>query len=80
MNRGAIEPVSPNRLRWWLGFAGFAAVAGYFLWTGHRAHVDVVLPYLPWLLVLACPLIHLFMHSGHGGHSHGPDSGPRKEE
>ena len=28
MTRGMTEPVSPNRLRWWLGFAGFAAVAG----------------------------------------------------
>ncbi|MFC5595361.1 DUF2933 domain-containing protein [Lysobacter niastensis] len=25
------------------------------------------IPYLPWLLLAACPLIHLFGH-GHGGH------------
>lgn len=51
-----------------LALLGFLAVAGYFLWTEHEAHVKTVVPYLPWLLVLACPLLHLFMHGGHGGH------------
>ena len=46
-------------------FLGFLAIAGYFLLTEHRAHV---IPYLPFLLLLACPLMHLFMHRGHGGH------------
>jgi hypothetical protein len=23
---------------------------------------------LPFLLILACPLLHMFMHGGHGGH------------
>jgi hypothetical protein len=36
------------------------------LWTEHRAHV---IQALPWLLVLLCPLMHLF--HGHGGHHHG---------
>jgi hypothetical protein len=27
---------------------------------------------LPYLLLLACPLMHVFMHRGHGaGHKHG---------
>ena len=26
---------------------------------------------LPYLLLLACPLMHLFMHHGHGGHHTG---------
>lgn len=47
-------------------FWGFALVAGYFLFTEHRAHLFGVLPYL---LVLACPLMHLFHR--HGGHGHG---------
>lgn len=46
-------------------FLGFLAIAAYFLLTEHRAHV---VPYLPYLLLLACPLMHLFMHHGHGGH------------
>jgi hypothetical protein len=53
-------------------FFGFAAVAAYFLITEHRAHI---VPFLPFLLLAACPLMHLFHH---GGHKHGGDeeSGP----
>jgi hypothetical protein len=47
-------------------FLGFLAIAGYFLVTEHRAHLALALPYLPWLLLLACPLMHVFMHSGQG--------------
>ena len=43
---------------------GFLAVAAYFLWTEHRAHVVQLLPYG---LLLLCPLLHFF-HGGHGGH------------
>ena len=43
----------------------FLAIGGYFLITEHGAHI---LPFLPWLLLLACPLMHFFMHGGHGGH------------
>lgn len=47
---------------------GFAAVAAFFLFSEHRAHALGVLPYL---LLLACPLMHVFMHRGHGGgHKH----------
>jgi hypothetical protein len=31
------------------------------------------------LLVLACPLLHLFMHGGHGGHEGGPGSPSQSE-
>ena len=48
----------------------FAVAAAYFLLTEHRAHV---IQALPWLLVLACPLMHVFMHGGHG-HGHTGDS------
>lgn len=34
----------------------------------HWQHLIYVLPYL---LLLSCPLMHLFMHNGHGGHHHG---------
>ena len=44
-------------------FWGFVLVAAYFLITEHRAHT---IQYLPFLLLLACPLMHLF--HGHGGH------------
>jgi hypothetical protein len=39
-----------------------------------REHWDHVLGLAPYLLLLACPLMHLFGHHGHGGseHEHGP--------
>jgi hypothetical protein len=43
----------------------FLAIAGFYLITEHRAHV---FGYLPFLLLLACPFLHMFMHRGHGGH------------
>lgn len=60
-------------VRWafWL----FAAVGLYYLLTEHRAHV---LDYLPYLLLMACPLMHL-LH-GHGHHhkrEHEHDDAPR---
>jgi hypothetical protein len=44
----------------------FLAIAAFFLLTEHTAHVFGVLPYV---LLLLCPLLHVFMHHGHGGHS-----------
>jgi uncharacterized membrane protein len=67
---------------WWrtpigLVTCGFLIVAGFFLLTEHTAHVFGV---LPWLLILACPLMHLFMHHGHhGGHGQVPRSNPDDE-
>ncbi|HEX2831051.1 MAG TPA: DUF2933 domain-containing protein [Burkholderiales bacterium] len=56
------------RAKWVL--LGFLLVAGYFVIAEHRAHLSGVLQYLPLLLVLACPLMHVFMHGRHG-HHHG---------
>lgn len=57
---------------------GFVAVAGALLLTEHRAHVWNVLIFLPLLL---CPLMHMFMHGGHGRHSahgiNGQENGER---
>ncbi|MGO6847408.1 DUF2933 domain-containing protein [Rhizobium ruizarguesonis] len=47
-------------------FIAFAAIALALIAYEHRVHV---LGILPWLLILACPLMHMFMHHGHGGHS-----------
>jgi hypothetical protein len=46
-----------------IAFIGFLAIAGFYLFTEHRAHL---FGYLPIILLLACPLLHLFMHGGHG--------------
>lgn len=43
----------------------FLAMGGALLFTEHRAHV---LGLLPFLFLLACPLLHMFGHGGHGGH------------
>ncbi len=44
---------------------GFLVIGGALLFTEHRAHVFGILIFLP---LLACPLMHIFMHHGHGGH------------
>jgi hypothetical protein len=54
---------------------GFLAIAGFYLITEHTAHV---IPYLPWLLLLACPFLHFFMHGSHGGHGDGQGSDRNK--
>ncbi len=61
-----------GRSRTKLVVAGFAVVAAVLLAFEHRVHV---LPYLPWLLLLACPLMHFFHHGGHG-HHHGDEPKP----
>jgi Protein of unknown function (DUF2933) len=65
-----------NRKAWFssrsnLVLVAFLGIAGFYLITEHRAHVFGVLPFL---ILLACPLMHVFMHRGHGGH--GDESGP----
>ena len=71
-----IQPGQTNESPFWcsrngLGLVVFGAVAAYFLLSEQRAHFLGALPYL---LLLAFPLMHLFMHHGHGGHGrhHGP--------
>lgn len=54
------------------GIAAIVLVASvtYFLLMEHREHLFQALPYL---ILLLCPLMHVFMHGkhggGHGGHS-----------
>jgi hypothetical protein len=53
-----------------IGKYGALLIMAYYLWTEHQAHV---ITFLPYLLLLACPLMHIFMHGGHGGHNHQND-------
>lgn len=60
-----------NSKSFWLSAPGIGAltliaIASYFLLMEHRQHVFAALPYL---LILACPLSHFFMHGKH--HKHG---------
>lgn len=64
----------------WKSPAGLAlcvvgAVAAYFLFTEHRAHLA---GWLPYAFLAACPLMHIFMHHGHGhgGHQRPQDTPP----
>lgn len=53
----------------------FLAIAAFFLLSEHWAHA---LGFVPWLLLLACPLLHVFGHGGHGGHRGSLSDGDRK--
>lgn len=57
-----------SRMTW--VFLAFAAIAAFFLAIEHKIHIAGWLSaYGIWLLLLACPLLHMFMHGGHG-HRH----------
>lgn len=73
------EPTLPAP-RWYRTGSGrtllvMAGVAAVYLLVTHWAHA---VAWLPWLLLAACPLMHLFMHRGHGhggGHGGGQSGG-----
>ena len=71
------EPPPFWRSRYAIGLLVMGAIAAYFLLSEHRAHF---LGALPLLLLLSCPLLHVFMHHGHGdhggGHGHPTDGEP----
>ena len=77
------EPSSPHdhdtppfwRSRAAIALLVMGAVAAWYLWAEHRAHLLGALPYL---FLLACPLMHVFMHRGHGGHHHHHHKGPEE--
>ena len=62
---GSVAAPTFWRSRYAVGLIVFGAIAAYFLLSEHRAHFFGALPFL---LLLACPLMHIFMHHGHGGH------------
>lgn len=65
------------RIPVWLATCMFVGMAVFLLWEENKVHIMGALPYL---LLLACPLIHLFMHRGHGRSSHHTDGGPVEKE
>ena len=60
---------SPARRISQIVFVGFGGIALFFLLAEHRAHF---VPYLPFLLVAACPMLHFFHHRGRNGHGRSP--------
>ena len=65
-----------SAIRWWRSRGGVALVGFGFIVAFYvlREHYALALGVLPYLLLLACPLMHLFMHHGHGGHNGGTGS------
>ncbi|MBT8141777.1 MAG: DUF2933 domain-containing protein [Gammaproteobacteria bacterium] len=62
--------MSDSKKNFWLTPNGLSAIAligaaMYFLLSEHRAHFIYFLPYL---VLLLCPVMHIFMHRGHGDH------------
>jgi len=62
-----------------LALTGVLAIVGYVAWTTYGIKVGALLPYLPYLVLLACPLMHVFMHKGHGTHGN-QNHNPAAEE
>ena len=77
-NGETLDPGVPLTPPWWRSVSGvvmcgFLLVAGFYLLTEHTAHLWGVLPFL---LLLSCPLMHLFHHHVHGKHPAGPPPAP----
>ena len=49
----------------------FLTIIGFLLFSEHRVHLFGILPYL---LLLACPFMHFFMHGKQDSHRSGKDS------
>lgn len=60
-----------------IGKWGAIAIITYYLLIEHRAHV---LQFLPYLLLLACPRMHIFMHGGHKHHNPGEDNEDKEDK
>jgi hypothetical protein len=78
-----VDPSAQDVPSFWRSAAGLAllvaiAVSSFYLITEHTAHLMGALPYL---FLLACPLMHVFMHRGHGhrGRHHRSSSGDDDE-
>lgn len=50
-----------------LAATALAIAASLYLYVTHRDHVIALLPYA---ILAACPLMHMFMHRGHGHGGH----------
>lgn len=80
-NDNSVGAFEQSRTSFWRSRGGwiaiiFALIAAFLLISEHRAHA---LGYLPFLFLFACPLMHMFMHHGHGNHSGHSHSGSSSE-
>jgi hypothetical protein len=67
MNADSVrQPRLANSWLWVIWLAGAAALV--YLVIEHRPHL---FGWIPYLILLACPLMHLFMHRRRGHHHDG---------
>lgn len=55
---------------------GLIGAASYFLLMEHTQHF---FQFLPYLILLLCPLMHVFMHGSHGKHDSHENASPEKD-
>jgi hypothetical protein len=69
-----------GRIKGFVQMTAVAVIAAGLFWflSEHWRHASGFLAYAPFLLFLACPLMHLFMHHGHGHNHH--DQMPKPDE
>ena len=70
-NKTPINPPPFLRSRAGWVLMAFLTIGGFYLVTGHTAHLFGTLSFA---FLLACPLMHIFLHHGHGDHhAHGQE-------
>ena len=67
---------SGDRLSRWVIWSLGAVALGYLI-IEHRPHL---FGWLPYLIILACPLMHLFMHHGHHHGGASSDRAPKNSD
>ncbi len=72
---------STRRRPFWSTWSGVCAITLgaallFFLATEHTAHFFGALPFAIFLL---CPIMHLFMHRGHGSHGEQSNESPSEK-
>lgn len=77
-----MEDKKQNRFsKWVLWFGGISAIIGVFILVSNLGENNSYSRYLPYGLLLLCPLSHLFMMNMHkGSHDHHQNDDKGKED
>ena len=62
--------------RWKVAACMVGVIVAFYVLREHWGHV---LGYAPYLILLACPFMHIFMHHGHGHGQHSGGEPPEKK-